>query len=236
MKILIALFLIIFPCILQAQTNSSSSYWGITLHGGPFVSGLPSHLEERMKSQGYLPHSGGLFGTGASIPMAKRTIVIQVGVERNWNKLGLVNLLFSTYSGKLSGISSQNGDLNLNYKIKAINFLGGIHLNHRTMRLAIGPAWYAINVIGDRPFDTLVPLKKNFNKLGFAVESGIRFPKEGLLFADFNVQYQKVGKIDMGTYSFEEVDASGQLQTVNFSAGEKSFNYLVINFGLGLRL
>jgi opacity protein-like surface antigen len=236
MKKVFALLLFVLPLVLQAQKTPVSSYWGISFHVGPFASGVPSHLEERMKDNGYFPHSGGIFGGGPALPMAKRKHVVQVEIDRVWNQTGTAKLLYSTYSGKLSGISSYAGDLNLNYQVRTLALLGGIFVKKQTFKVTAGPAWHFLQLKADRPFYSSGIQKNNITKLGFAIEAGIRFPAKSTVFIDLNTQYHKVGKIQMSPFQWEEPDPTGQMQITSFEAEKTSFNYLLLNFGVGIRL
>ncbi len=236
MKYVFALLLFILPLVLQAQKATVSSYWGISFHVGPFASGVPSHLEDTMKDNGYFPHESGLFGGGPAVPMAKRKPVVQVEIDRVWNQTGTAKLLYSTYSGELSGISSYKGELNLNYQVRTLALLGGIFVKKQVFKVAAGPAWHFLHLEAERPFYSSATQKNNLTKLGFAIEAGIRFPTKGLVFVDFNTQYHKVGKIQMRPFMWEEVDPSGQMQVTSFEVEKTSFNYLLFNFGIGIRL
>lgn len=229
MKKLVALVVLSFPLFLKAQTNTPPGSWNATFHLGPFASGLPHYLEETMKAQGYYPRSGGLFGGGPSVPMVRKGPVFQLGIEKgirqSWSGKGLVSLL----NGQIRGFSSQEGDLGLKYNMITAAILGGFHSKQRITRIAVGPALHFITMAGDKLSSLYVPVKKNFTKMGFAAEAGLRFPATGVIFFDYNSQFHYVGRQDMGTVNF-------QGQPITFIAGKKSFNYVTFSFGLGLRL
>lgn len=126
MKKLFALLLLSFPLMLKAQNSTSSSYWGLTFHVGPFASGLPSHLEETMKSQGYFPPSNWL-SPSSSQPMARQNAVYQLAIEKVASKFWSGKLLLSNLQGHVSGFSSQSGELRMNYKITTSALLGGYY-------------------------------------------------------------------------------------------------------------
>lgn len=236
MKKLIIFLILSLPFSLKAQTTTSLNNWTTTLHLGAFASSVPSYLEETMKAQGYQPHSGGFLGFGSgSQPMARQEPVLQLAIEKFTPQSWSGKLLFSTLSGHVAGISSQLGDLRMEYKMVTTALLGGYHSKQRITKIAVGPALHFFNLEGNKLATFSAPIKKNYTKIGFAVEGGLRFPAASRFFFDYNSQYHLVGKRDIGAYHFEEVDPTGQAHTTTFTAGKKSFNYLTFNFGLGVR-
>jgi hypothetical protein len=225
MKKLIILLLLGFPLFLQAQIDSSLAQWNLTFLIGPYLSGVPIHIEKEMESNGFRK-SVGFFGSATSSEnMVRTNSVISFGIERVSFRAWSQKFLLSFLSGYIWGFSPGYGDLRINYQQIATSFLVGYHSKQRTTRIAAGPALHFTSL---KTAYSSSYLQEILSKVGFTVEAGLRFPAKKELFFDFNTQYQFVGKQDLGTYEF------GQGRDIK--VGKKSANYFCFNFGLGVRL
>lgn len=226
MKKYIAILFISLPLVLQAQTDSSLHYWDITLHIGPYLSGVPMNIEKEMERVGFRRPTG-LFGgsTGASNDLPSEGRGFQGGIERITTQSCSFKLLLSAITGKVNEFSSRYGDLRIHYAQIASSFLIGYHSKLRITRIAFGPSLHVTTLKTDKISSS--SLSEKITKAGFVIEAGLRFPAKSKLFFDFNTQYQYVGRQDLGTYQF------GQAGEVVI--GKKPSSYICFNFGLGFR-
>jgi opacity protein-like surface antigen len=226
MKNLMILLLLGFPLFLQAQMDSSLTQWNLTLHIGPYLSGVPIHIEKEMQTNGF-SKSVGLFSSATtSENMARTNPVISFGIERVSSRAWSQKFLMSLLSGYVWGLSPIYGDLKINYQQVAASFLVGYHSKQRITRIAAGPALHFTSL--KTAAYSSSSLQESLTNVGFTVEAGLRFPAKKRVFFDFNMQYQFVGKQDLGTYEFS--------QGKDIKVGKKSANYFCFNFGLGVRL
>lgn len=239
MKKLLVFLWLTLPLFVQAQSDSLASYWNVTLHVGAFISGVPKHLEEAMRSNGFGHTDNGFLGS-TQHPISSEPPILQVGVERILQKGWSGKLVLSSLRGNVYGYSMVHSYFDFKYRLTTTAFLIGYHSKQRITRIAFGPALNVSQVKTDRLiFSPATAHEKSAItdlQVGVLLEAGVRFPAKSRLFLDFHTQYQLVGKQDFGTYPFQSTDIIGQSHRVTFQAGRKSLSYLSINFGLGVRI
>ena len=109
------------------------------------------------------------------------------------------------------------------------------HFGHHSLRLAAGPAFHLVTQKATEEYyrDNV---NKKVGKAGFVVEGGLRFPDNTLVFADIQIQYQHVGRVGFGPYTFHRHYYGSDPETFTVSFNDVRMNMLVLGFGLGLRL
>jgi hypothetical protein len=195
----ILILLLSYPFFLQAQSNGTGSYWHITLHAGPYISGISNNLNKEMEAN--LFSKGTFFGySGNSGRMIYNNPVVRLALERITASSWSSKLMLSALSGHVAGFSSRYGDLRVNYSQWTASFLAGYYSRQRITRVVAGPSLHFINIQTGSFLSS--EFKQNTAKAGFVIEAGLRFPAKGRIFIDINSQYQFVGKQDLGTYDF----------------------------------
>lgn len=239
MKKLLAFLWLSVPLFVQAQRDSLSGSWDVTLHVGAFISGVPTHLEEAMRSHGFGHTANGFLGS-TKYPSSSEPPILHVGIEKMMPKAWSGKVVLSSLRGNVYGYSMVHGYFDFKYRMTATALLVGYHSKQRITRIALGPALNIVQVKTDRlVFSPVTAHEKSATtalKPGVLLEAGVRFPARSRAFLDFHTQYQLAGKQDFGTYQFQSTDIIGQPHRVRFQAGRKSLSYLSINFGLGVRI
>lgn len=195
-------------------SSSSSPRWSISLSFGATMLGPASDIENAMRRDGFSKLSGSFFGGTIYYPYSNRELSWLAKLTYDFNPpFALSVFVGHTNFGQTVGMADIANRLSIESSTIIIAPVISIS-EYKFLRIGIGvgPALYIIKAKESEDFSNSLNSEYDQNKIGFIIDFGIRFFGETGIFAGLNVQFRKVGKMEIGPFTAEYLNSIEVLQ------------------------
>lgn len=232
-KIILFLLLLAVNQVVMAQQIAPTTGLELTLNVGALFGGSGHSMEKQMKENGFGEERSfsGFFGSEDN-PLREESAV-QLSLLFPVRNKYQAKALFNYRGSDVSGYAFNYDELAINTSVLTMAAVGYVPVKIPYFRIGAGPAYHQVK--GNVTYGGSDLLTKKPGKLGFVLESGVRFPANTRFFADVQGQYFYVGKEDLGshTVSYTDFDGSTTSRTANFS--NTRLSNFTISIGAGFR-